>query len=159
MDAVERVRQALGAAGVAARVVELPQSTRTAAEAAAAMGCGVAQIAKSIIFRRTDTSRAVLVITSGINRVDEKKVSAHIGAKIGKADADFVRAATGYVIGGVPPLGHAQPIETLVDEDLLRFETIWAAAGTPNAMFESSTRELVRAAGGRVLAVAVSPPG
>lgn len=159
MDAVERVRQALGAAGVAARVVELPQSTRTAAEAAAAMGCGVAQIAKSIIFRRTDTSRAVLVITSGINRVDEKKVSAHIGAKIGKADADFVRAATGYVIGGVPPLGHAQPVETLIDEDLLRFERIWAAAGTPNALFEASTRDLVRAAGGRVLAVAAAKPG
>ena len=113
----------------------------------------VAQIAKSLVFRGASSGRAVLVIASGTNRVDEALVAAAIGEAIGKADAAFVRAATGYAIGGVPPLGHAQPIETLFDEDLLRHETVWAAAGTPHAVFPASPAALARATGGRLLRV------
>ena len=158
-DSARRVQQALAAAGVAGRVRVLPQSARTAADAAAALGCGVAQIAKSLVFRRTDTGAAVLVVASGTNRVDERLAATHLGAAIGKADADFVRAATGFAIGGVPPLGHERPIETLVDRDLLAFDTIWAAAGTPHAVVALDPRELARAAGGRVVAVAAAKPG
>src|SRR5689334_6501767 len=153
-DSVQRVRDALVAAGVEPRIVQLPNSARTSAEAAMAIGCDVAQIAKSIVFRRTDTDTAVLVITSGSNRVDEAVASLDVGAELGKADASFVRAATGFVIGGVPPLGHATPIEKLIDEDLLRYETVWAAAGTPHAVFAITPQELVRATGGRVARVA-----
>ncbi len=96
----------------------------------------------------------MLVIASGPNRVDEKLVSSHLGAGIVKADAEFVRSATGFAIGGVPPLGHAAPIETLIDQDLLRFDAIWTAAGTPDTVFSIEPRELVRATGGRVLAIA-----
>ncbi|HZM33902.1 MAG TPA: YbaK/EbsC family protein [Burkholderiales bacterium] len=142
---------------MAVHIVELPQSARTAAQAAAGLGCEVAQIAKSLVFRGTASGRAVLVIASGTNRVDEPLVASHVGEAIGKADAAFVRAATGYAIGGVPPLGHAQPIETLFDEDLLQYETVWAAAGTPHAVFPASPAQLARATGGRVLRVKVSP--
>jgi prolyl-tRNA editing enzyme YbaK/EbsC (Cys-tRNA(Pro) deacylase) len=148
-----RVRQALERAGLPARIVELPESARTAAQAAAGLGCEVAQIAKSLVFRGASSGRAVLVIASGTNRVDEALVAAAIGEAIGKADAAFVRAATGFAIGGVPPLGHAQPIETLFDEDLLRHETVWAAAGTPHAVFPASPAALARATGGRLLRV------
>jgi len=153
-DSVARVRDALVAAGVEPRIVQLPNSARTSAEAAMAIGCDVAQIAKSIVFRRTDTNAAVLVITSGSNRVDEKRASREVGAELGKADANFVRAATGFVIGGVPPLAHDTAIEKLIDEDLLRFETIWAAAGTPHAVFAVTPQELIRATGGRIATVA-----
>lgn len=155
-DSGERVRLALERAGVAARIVELPQSARTAAEAAAGLGCEVAQIAKSLVFRGAASGRAVLVIASGTNRVDEALVAKHIGEAIGKADAAFVRAATGYAIGGVPPLAHTVPIETLFDEDLLQYEAVWAAAGTPHAVFSASPGELVRATGARVLRVKAS---
>lgn len=147
---VEKVQRALAAAGVDSRPVVLPGSTRTAADAAAAVGCDVAQIVKSIVFRRTDTHRAVLVMASGRNRVDEKLVSTHISAPIGKADADFVRAATGFAIGGVPPLGHEQPVELLMDEDLLDYDLVWAAAGTPNAVFSIGPATLARATGARI---------
>lgn len=149
-----RVQEALHGAGITARVVELPLSTRSAAEAAAALGCRVAQIAKSLVFRRTDDGRAVLVIASGSNRVDEERVGELFGSAISRADADFVRAATGFAIGGVPPLGHLAKLETLIDRDLLPLETIWAAAGTPHAVFPLTPQELVRATGGRVVAVA-----
>ena len=160
-ESARRVEEALGAAGLSAHIIELPRSARTAVEAAAAIGCGVEQIAKSIVFRRTDSGRAVLVIASGPNRVDERRVSAHLGTDIVKADAEFVRSATGFAIGGVPPLGHAAPIETLIDQDLLRFDAIWTAAGTPDAVFSIDPRDLVRATGGHVLpiaaGIAVSP--
>ncbi len=150
---VSRVQDALAAAGLATRVIELPQSTRTATDAAKAIGCGVAQIAKSLVFRATESSSAVLVITSGTNRVNEATIAATIGEPIGKADADFVRARTGFAIGGVPPIGHATPIRTLIDEDLLQFDRIWAAAGTPNAVFDLSPAELTRLTDGRVIRV------
>jgi len=123
-------------------VLEFTESTRTAEEAAAAIGCSVAQIAKALIFRTADTSQSVLVVASGPNRVDEKKIAQQVGEKIVRADADFVRAKTGYAIGGVPPVGHATPPIVLLDEDLLEFDSIWAAAGTPNAVFNLTPVQL-----------------
>jgi prolyl-tRNA editing enzyme YbaK/EbsC (Cys-tRNA(Pro) deacylase) len=135
-------------------VLEFEASTRTSADAAAAVGCAVAQIAKSLLFRAR-SGRPVLVIASGSNRVDEKKVAALTGEKISRADAEFVREHTGFAIGGVPPLGHATPPVTVIDEDLLRCETIWAAAGTPNAVFPLAPSDLVALTGGTVAAIAV----
>ena len=155
-DSVRRIEEALRAAGISARIVDLPHSARTAKDAAAAIGCRVEQIAKSIVFRRTDVDRPVLVVASGPNRVDEGLAASHFDAAIVKADADFVRSSTGFAIGGVPPLGHDTPIETLIDRDLLGYDTIWAAAGTPNAVFSIDPQELVRATGGRVLAIATT---
>jgi prolyl-tRNA editing enzyme YbaK/EbsC (Cys-tRNA(Pro) deacylase) len=131
------------------KVLEFDAGTRTAADAAAAVGCSVAEIAKSLVFRAA-SGRSVLVIASGTNRVSEKKASALLGEKIGRADADFVREKTGFAIGGVPPVGHAEAPLTLIDEDLLAFTTIWAAAGTPNAVFQLKPGELVELTGGRV---------
>lgn len=128
------------------RVLEFPASTRTAAEAAAAIGCTVGQIAKSILFR-AESGRPVLVVACGTNRVDEGKVAARLGEKIGRADAAFVRAATGYAIGGVPPVGHDTAPAVLLDRDLEAFETIWAAAGTPNAVFRLTPADLARLTG------------
>jgi prolyl-tRNA editing enzyme YbaK/EbsC (Cys-tRNA(Pro) deacylase) len=152
-DSARRVQAALQARGLDCAVVEMPQTTRTAAEAAAAIGCTVAQIAKSLVFRAVASDAPVLVIASGVNRVDEKRVAGLCGEKIGRADADFVRARTGFAIGGVPPLGHATPLATYIDEDLLQFEAIWAAAGTPFAVFRLTPADLVRATGGTVAQV------
>ncbi len=149
----QRVQAALAARGFELRVVELPQSTRTAAEAAAAVGCAVGQIAKSLIFRAAQTGRPVRVIASGSNRVSEAAVAARLGEPLAKADADFVRAHTGFVIGGVPPVGHAETLLTLIDEDLLQYEAIWAAAGTPNAVFRLTPADLVSLTGGAVAPV------
>ena len=130
-----------------------PEGTRTAVDAAAAVGCDVAQIVKSLVFRRA-SGAAVLVVASGRNRVDERKVEALLGEPIGKADAAFVREATGFAIGGVPPAGHAQPVETIVDEDLLGYDEVWAAAGTPRDVFSTTPDRLVALTGGRVADVA-----
>lgn len=145
-----RVQEALRARNVAAAVVELPASTRTAKEAADAIGCTVAQIAKSLVFRARDSGRPVLVIACGTNRVDEAKVAALLGEPIGKADADFVRARTGFAIGGVPPVGHLEAPVTFVDEDLFALDRIWAAAGTPHAVFELTPADLPGLTGGVV---------
>lgn len=145
----QRFQDLLRAAGFANEVREFDDSTRSAAEAAATIGCTVAQIAKSIIFRAA-SGRAVLVIASGVNRVDERKVAGLVGDRIGKADAAFVRDRTGFAIGGVPPLGHATPPITLIDSDLLGFDRIWAAAGTPKAIFGLTPAELQAMSGGRV---------
>lgn len=144
--ATERVQSALDAAGVMARVVELPQSTRTAAEAAAAVECEVAQIVKSLMFVDVN-GEPVMVLTSGTNRVDEKRLG------LTRAPAELVREKTGYAIGGVPPVGHSTPLKTFIDQDLLRFERIWAAAGTPNAVFELCAADLPRMTGGQVIRV------
>ena len=148
--AAQRVQDALARLGHAGRVQVMPASTRTSAEAAAAVGCDVAQIAKSIIFRAKPSQRAVLVMASGVNRVDEKKVAALVGEGIGKADAEFVRARTGFVIGGVPPVGHDTPPVVLIDQDLLKLDSLWAAAGTPHAVFPLSPQALVTLTGGTV---------
>jgi prolyl-tRNA editing enzyme YbaK/EbsC (Cys-tRNA(Pro) deacylase) len=135
-------------------VLEFDASTRTAADAAAAIGCEVAQIAKSLIFRSGTSGRAVLIIASGADRVDEKKAAAAIGEPIARADADFVREATGFAIGGVPPIGHkTQPI-VLIEESLLALGEIWSAAGTPNAVFRLTPSDLVALTGGQVVGVA-----
>jgi prolyl-tRNA editing enzyme YbaK/EbsC (Cys-tRNA(Pro) deacylase) len=120
---------------MALQVVELPASTRTALEAASAVGCQVGQIVKSLVFRRQDSEAPLLILASGANRVNEAGVQALLGEAVGKADADFVRLHTGFAIGGVPPLGHPQALVTLIDADLLQYAEIWAAAGTPNAVF------------------------
>jgi prolyl-tRNA editing enzyme YbaK/EbsC (Cys-tRNA(Pro) deacylase) len=135
-------------------VRSFPAGTRTAVDAAVAVGCDVGQIVKSLVFRR-ESGAAVLVVASGRNRVDEAKVQALVGEPIGKADAAFVREATGFAIGGVPPAGHATPIETLVDEDLLRYDEVWAAAGTPRDVFATTPQRLVEMTGGRVADVAL----
>jgi prolyl-tRNA editing enzyme YbaK/EbsC (Cys-tRNA(Pro) deacylase) len=136
------------------KVLEFDAGTRTAADAAAAIGCTVAEIAKSLLFRAKQSGRPVLVVASGDNRVDEKKVGALIGEKISRADADFVREMTGFAIGGVPPVGHATAPITLIDEDLMKFTTIWAAAGTPNAVFQLKPAALTELTGGQLADVA-----
>jgi len=142
----------LASRGYPNRVVEMPESTRTSAEAAAAIGCSAAQIAKSIIFKseQNDSAFAVMVVASGINRVDETKVQALIGHPVRKADADFVRQQTGYAIGGVPPTGHDHPVMILIDEDLMHFGEIWAAAGSPRAVFQLTPAQLVEMTSGTI---------
>ncbi len=141
------MQDALAAAGLDCVIVEHATPARTSAEAATTLGCSVAQIAKSLIFRMNERE-AVLVIASGANRVDVAKIAALAGARIGKADAEFVRMVTGYAIGGIPPLAHASALRTFVDRDLLRFPTVYAAGGTPNAMFPIASSDLLRVSGG-----------
>jgi prolyl-tRNA editing enzyme YbaK/EbsC (Cys-tRNA(Pro) deacylase) len=148
-----KVQQALNAIGMHLEVVELPASTRTSQEAAQAVGCQVGQIAKSIVFQTLSSRRAVLVIASGPNRVDEATLAGLVGEPIGKADADFVRQQTGFVIGGVPPLGHTEPLQTFIDQDLLQYPEIWAAAGTPHAVFRLDPTDLPKMTGGVVIKV------
>lgn len=150
---VARVRAALAAAGLAVEIKEFDASTRTSVDAAAAIGCEVAAIAKSLIFRAAESDKAVLIIASGANRIDEAKVAAALGEKIGKADAAFVRARTGFAIGGVAPLAHAAPVTVVIDADLLSFPEIWAAAGAPNAVFRLTPADLLRVTGGQVVDV------
>ena len=133
MKGPDRVRAALEAAGLECTIVILPDSTRTAMEAASAVGCTVAEIAKTLVFRAGD--RAVVAIMSGDNRLDPGKLAAALGEQAGRADADFVRAATGFAIGGVPPLGYAAPVDVFMDADLFRFAEVWAAGGSPFSVF------------------------
>ncbi len=138
----QKVQDLLTGRGFDARVIEYAESTRTSQEAADRAGCLLGQIVKSLIFRGKSSHKPILVLTSGANRVDEARLAEYAGEPIGRADADFVRTVTGFAIGGVPPLGHAQAMETYVDEDLLQYETVWAAAGTPNAIFELTPADL-----------------
>ena len=133
------------------RVAELPDSTRTAQEAAASIGCHVAQIAKSIVFRDTESGAPILVVASGVNMVDPAKIEVIEGVSLAKADAAYIREQTGFVIGGVPPAGHVRPVKTYLDEDLLGFVDLWAAAGTPNAVFRLTPQELAALSGGHWL--------
>lgn len=144
-----RVQAALADFGLDLEVVELPNSTRTAPEAAAAIGCKVEQIVKSLIFK-TKSGKPILITASGTNRVDEKRVREIIGEKIARADAEFVHEVTGYPIGGIPPLAHKQIIETIIDQDLMPYDEIWAAAGTPNAVFKLTPQQLVLITDGRI---------
>ena len=149
----QKVQDVLRQAGFSGAIMEVPQSTRTAAEAAVAVGCDVAQIVKSLIFRGSVTDRPLLIIASGANRVNEKSVGVLIGEPLAKADAEFVRQHTGYAIGGVPPVAHVSQIATFVDEDLLHQPEIWAAAGTPNTLFRLTPTDLLRLTGGRIIKV------
>ncbi|MDR7521160.1 MAG: YbaK/EbsC family protein [Armatimonadota bacterium] len=147
-SATDRVRQALEAAGVSVEILEFPQGTRTAQDAARAIGTTLGQIVKSLVF--IADGRPVLVLASGKNQVDPTKLARALGAvHVQRADADYVREATGFAIGGVPPVGHATPMETLIDEDLLQYEVVYAAAGTPTAIFAVAPEDLVRATGGQ----------
>jgi prolyl-tRNA editing enzyme YbaK/EbsC (Cys-tRNA(Pro) deacylase) len=128
----------------------MPDTTRTAQEAARAIGCSVEQIAKSILFRGAQTGKPILVIASGVNRVDEKLMAARVGEPLMKATPEFVRQSTGYVIGGVPPFGFPQPIDTWIDRDLLQYAEVWAAAGTPHTVFSLDPNSLVSLTGGTV---------
>ncbi|MGI4941474.1 MAG: YbaK/EbsC family protein [Janthinobacterium lividum] len=155
-DAVARVRLALERAGHPNTILAYPAGTRTAADAAAAIGCEVAQIAKSIVFRvhLPAGDRAAVVVTSGANRVDPARAAAALGVGLARADAAFVREATGFVIGGVAPVGHLTPPLMLLDADLLRLDPVWAAAGSPQHVFRTSAAELVRMTGAVVAPVA-----
>ena len=149
----QKIQDALRALGYDYTVIEHAESTRTAQEAADRAGCELGQIVKSLIFRGKTSGKPILVLTSGANRVDEKRIAAYADEPIARADADFVRAATGFAIGGVPPIGHAQKMETYLDEDFLQHQTIWAAAGTPNAIFELRTEDLQKITDGKVARV------
>ena len=149
MKGPDRVRAALEAASLECAIRTLPDSTRTAVEAAAAVGCSVGEIAKSLVFRAGD--RAVVAIMSGDNRLDPARLAAAIGEDVDRADAAFVRAATGFAIGGVPPLGHATPVDIFMDTDLFRFDEIWAAAGSPYSVFAIEPARLRDASGATVM--------
>jgi prolyl-tRNA editing enzyme YbaK/EbsC (Cys-tRNA(Pro) deacylase) len=146
---IQRVADALQAAGLTADIHELSDSTRTAEEAAAAIGTTVPKIVKSLVFLADDAP--LLALVSGSNRLDTDRLSAALGRTVSRADAATVRSATGFAIGGVPPLGHANPLEVVVDRDLLQFDVVWAAAGTPHAVFPIEPNALVRATGGQVV--------
>ena len=148
-----RIQEALASLVKDFEVVELPSSTRTAAEAAAAIGCSVEQIAKSILFRTVKDKRPVMVIASGANRVNERRIADFVGEPIEKADAAYVREKTGFAIGGVPPIGHSERIYTIVDEDLFKPDELWAAAGTPNSVFRLSAPNLLEMTGGTLKSI------
>lgn len=149
----QKAQASLDRAGLEVRIIEHETAARTSAQAAETLGCSVAEIAKSLVFRGTDSGEAVLVVASGDNRVDLAKVAALVGESVVKPDAAFVREVTGFAIGGIPPLGHAQPLRTLIDQSLLRFPTVYAAGGTPHAMFPIAPSDLVRVTGGLVVDV------
>ena len=147
---VARVTGALQEQGLDIEIRRFPQGTRTSEEAAAAVGCEVAQIAKSLVFRAEQTDRPVLVIASGANRVDLEAVAELLGEGVGRADGRWVRERTGFAIGGVAPVAHSEPLPILIDEDLLAFDEIWAAAGAPDAVFRLAPSDLVAMTGGKV---------
>jgi len=144
----KRVQDFLTDRGFVFEVKELPSSTRTAQEAADSIGCSVSQIAKSLVFREKTTDQPVLVIASGSNRVDVRKIEQATGLLLGKANGAFVRERTGFAIGGVPPVGHNEPLETILDPDLTQYDVIWAAAGTPFAVFQLKPDDLGPLTGG-----------
>jgi prolyl-tRNA editing enzyme YbaK/EbsC (Cys-tRNA(Pro) deacylase) len=151
--AAQRVQAVIDAKGLGGKVRHMPQSTRTAEEAAAACGCAVAQIVKSLVFRGAQSGKSYLLLVSGANRVDEKAVAKHLGEALKRPDADYVRGVTGFAIGGIPPLGHDTPLATYIDETLLGYDTVWAAAGTSDAVFPSAPAKLVEATGAHVISV------
>ena len=153
-DSASRVQDYLTEKGFSFEVSELPGSTRTAQEAADSIGCEVAQIAKSLVFREKETNLPVLVIASGSNRVDLAKIESGTGLKLGKADANFVREHVGFAIGGIPPVGHIEPLETILDPDLKKYDVIWAAAGTPFAVFQLKPADLEPMTNGRWIELA-----
>jgi prolyl-tRNA editing enzyme YbaK/EbsC (Cys-tRNA(Pro) deacylase) len=149
----QKIQDLLNSIGLNYTVIEHIESTRTAQEAADRAGCELGQIVKSLIFRGKVSGKPILVLTSGSNRVDEKRISEYAGETISRADADFVRTITGYAIGGVPPIGHTEKMETYLDEDLQQYLVVWAAAGTPNAIFELTPTDQQKITGGKNLRV------
>ena len=151
--AAQRVQDALRARGLGSEVRHMRQTTRTAAEAAAACGCAIGQIVKSLIFRGGRSGETYLLLVSGANRVDEKGVAASIGEPLRRPDAQYVRDVTGFAIGGVPPLGHDTPLATFLDKTLLDYDVVWAAAGTPDAVFPIAPAQLAETTAATVIAV------
>lgn len=149
----QSVQEFLLKKGFEFKVVELSASTHTAQDAANTIGCEIAQIIKSLVFTTKEGKKPILVLASGINRVNEKAIEKEVGEKIEKADADFIREITGFAIGGVPPVGHKQEIETFIDSDLLNYKELWAAAGTPNAVFKLNTADLEQLIKGKVISI------
>jgi prolyl-tRNA editing enzyme YbaK/EbsC (Cys-tRNA(Pro) deacylase) len=152
-EAAQRVQDALSAKGFANRVLELEFPVKTAQAAADAVGCTVGQIVKSLVFRIESgaaSGRALLVLASGANRIDTAKLAALLGEDVTMGDPKFVRATTGFAIGGIPPIAHAEPLDVVVDRHLLALDSLWAAAGHPNSLFPLTPDELCRMTGGRV---------
>lgn len=149
----QSVQDALTKYGLPLNVIELSASTRTAKEAAETIGCQVAQIIKSLIFKTKISRKPILVLASGVNRVNEKTIENLVGEQLEKADAAFTREITGFAIGGIPPIGHKQKLETFVDEDLLQYEELWAAAGTPNAVFNLHSKDVVALTQGKIISI------
>lgn len=148
------IQDILADAGCDCKVLELSESTRSAQDAANAIGCNVEQIVKSLIFKTQNTQKPVLILASGPNRVNESVIEKHVGDKIVKADADFTRDVTGFAIGGIPPVGHKSKIELIfIDEDLMKYESIWAAAGTPHAVFNMKSSDLINMTGGKIISI------
>jgi len=152
-SSARKVQEALQALGLTCEVVQMQATTRTAEDAARAVGCEVGQIVKSLIFKGIQSHRPILVVASGANRVNEKNLGRQISEPVKMANAEFVREITGYAIGGVPPLAHRRPIKVFIDEDLLGYSEIWAAAGTPRAVFKLTPQELKMITNGTVIAV------
>jgi prolyl-tRNA editing enzyme YbaK/EbsC (Cys-tRNA(Pro) deacylase) len=148
-----RVQQALEAGGMACQVVEMAETTRSAKDAARAVGCRVEQIVKSLVFRGKISRNAFLIVASGVNRVNEEKLAQRVGEPVEMPDADFVREKTGFAIGGVPPIAHPNPLATFIDQDLLNYSEIWAAAGTPRAVFKLTPADLRKITGGQVVKI------
>ncbi len=153
-SSAKRVQNFLSANGYKCAVQQLPGSTRTAQEAAESVGCSLSQIAKSLIFKDKATRQPILIIASGSNRVDIKKVHHATGLQLGKADGNFVKETVGYAIGGIPPVGHTTPLRTILDRDLKKYQAIWAAAGTPYTMFRLHPDELAMMTGGEWIELA-----
>jgi prolyl-tRNA editing enzyme YbaK/EbsC (Cys-tRNA(Pro) deacylase) len=151
--AARRFLEAARATGLQIDIVTHAQSTRTAEEAATACGCAVGQIVKSLVFRGKTSNAPILLLVSGANRVNEKGAAAAIGEALKRPDAEYVRDITGYAIGGIPPLGHATPLKTFIDRDLLQYEFVWAAAGTPESVFKVAPSALATATGATELSV------
>jgi len=151
--AAQRVQDALREKGLEAQVRHMRQATRSAEEAAAACGCSVGQIVKSLVFRGRASGKPYLLLVSGANRVDEQGVAAAIGEALRRPDADDVRAITGFAIGGIPPLGHPRPLVTFMDAALAGYDLVWAAAGTPDAVFAVAPDRLAAAAGAKLISV------
>jgi prolyl-tRNA editing enzyme YbaK/EbsC (Cys-tRNA(Pro) deacylase) len=152
--AAQRVQDALAANGLASEVRHMAQTTRTAGDAAAACGCSVGQIVKSLVFRGARSGNPYLLLVSGSNRVDEKSVAARVGEPLERPDAQYVRDMTGFAIGGIPPLGHDRPLATYLDEALLAYDLVWAAAGTPDAVFPIAPADLATATAATIIPVA-----
>lgn len=152
-SSAQKVQDALTREGFGHQVIELADTTRTAQDAATAVGCQVGQIVKSLVFKGKQTRTPVLVVASGANRVNEKNLGEVLSEPVKMAHPDFVKEKTGFVIGGVPPVGHSNPLKTFIDEDLLQYQDIWAAAGNPNAMFRLTPDELQKMTRGQVISV------
>jgi len=152
-SSAQKVQKALQAQGLNCEIVQMQETTRTAKDAAQAVGCEVGQIVKSLIFKSKQSRKPILVVASGANRVNEKVLGQQISEPVKMANAEFVREMTGFAIGGVPPVGHQHPLTIFIDEDLLQYEEIWAAAGTPHAVFKLTPDELKMITDGKVISV------